>query len=199
MYLKCKNCFVVTILSSELLQSPERLMWLSSKSPEQLTWGLVPDWILMVTADIPTFFINNLLPALWSRNREDCDLEIPVRLSDLYGTLIWSEFSSEMRLTRVVQKLLRQSQFCPKDWTSFKTTYIVIKGHIYGVWDWIISLLKWLWSSSLFKTDTPNTSEHVPLHWRSLHGLLDLLSFKWTSYNQQLCIKSPFVPIILIR
>ena len=37
---------------------------------------------------------------------------------------------------------------------------------------------------AFFKTDTPTTSEHVPLRWRSLHGLLDLLSFKWTSYNQ---------------
>ena len=46
-----------------------------------------------------------------------------------------------MLSTRAVQKLLRQSLFFQRDWTSFKTTYIVIKYYIYGVLEWIISLL----------------------------------------------------------
>ena len=43
----------------------------------------------------------------------------------------WSPINTHC--TRVVRKLLRQSLFCQKNWTSVKTTYTIIKCYIYVV------------------------------------------------------------------
>ena len=48
----------------------------------------------------------------------------------LFGTeVIKSYILSKPQITRVVCKFLRQSPFCQKDGTSFKTAYVVIKSH----------------------------------------------------------------------